>query len=298
MRALKSFGVKFGRRAVFCRKLLRPDAASLLALLWGVRAKLDQIPPPPAPGVTSFDADDGAAPDGFLAAAGFRVVGPRAIRLDMLDRLEEELEMAATTGQAADAAVPKLVSLLGCDRATLDEVLVGSGLGSRVRDRRRSDRERMASRAAARRKPSPADTATCRRRAHRPTLLLQVWRPSSRRIDAMAERIRIDKWLWHARFYAPARSPRTAAVSGLIRLNGARVEKAQRGRRAGRRPDPAARARSRGRSRTGAGRAARAGARGAGASTKSSAESALDRPGRSALIDDSVIGTFRAYRST
>jgi ATP-dependent RNA helicase SUPV3L1/SUV3 len=129
MRALKSFGVRFGRRAIFIPKLLRPDAASLLALLWGVRAKLEHIPPPPTPGITSFDADDGAPPDGFLAAAGFQVVGPRAIRLDMLDRLEQELETAAMTGQAADAAVPKLVSLLGCDRATLDEVLTTLGWG-------------------------------------------------------------------------------------------------------------------------------------------------------------------------
>jgi ATP-dependent RNA helicase SUPV3L1/SUV3 len=127
MRALKSFGVKFARRAVFMPKLLRPDAASLLALLWGVRAKLDRIPQPPTPGITSFDVDEDAPPDGFLAAAGFHVVGLRAIRLDMLDRLEQELELAAATGQAADAAVPKLVSLLGCDRATLDEVLAALG---------------------------------------------------------------------------------------------------------------------------------------------------------------------------
>jgi ATP-dependent RNA helicase SUPV3L1/SUV3 len=119
--------VKFGRRAIFIPKLLRPDAASLLALLWGIRAKLAQIPPPPAPGITSFDTDDSAPPEGFLAAAGFQVVGPRAIRLDMLDRLEQELDVAATSGQAADAAVPKLVSLLGCDRATLDEILAALG---------------------------------------------------------------------------------------------------------------------------------------------------------------------------
>ena len=127
MHALRAFGVKFGKRAIFMPKLLRPEAASLLALLWGVRAKLDRVPPPPVPGITSFDADDGAPPPGFLAAAGFLLVGPRAIRLDMLERLEQELGNAATTGQAADAAVPKLVSLLGCDRATLDDVLAALG---------------------------------------------------------------------------------------------------------------------------------------------------------------------------
>ena len=42
----------------------------------------------------------------------------------------------------------------------------------------------------------------------------------------MAERIRIDKWLWHARFYRSRVQAQAAAASGLIRLNGARVEKA------------------------------------------------------------------------
>ena len=45
----------------------------------------------------------------------------------------------------------------------------------------------------------------------------------------MSERIRIDKWLWHARFYRSRVLAQTAAASGLIRLNGARVEKASAG---------------------------------------------------------------------
>ena len=45
----------------------------------------------------------------------------------------------------------------------------------------------------------------------------------------MTDRIRIDKWLWHARFYRSRVLAQGAAVSGLIRLNGARVEKASAG---------------------------------------------------------------------
>jgi ribosome-associated heat shock protein Hsp15 len=41
----------------------------------------------------------------------------------------------------------------------------------------------------------------------------------------MADRIRIDKWLWHARFYRTRVLAQSAAVTGLIRLNGQRVEK-------------------------------------------------------------------------
>jgi ribosome-associated heat shock protein Hsp15 len=42
----------------------------------------------------------------------------------------------------------------------------------------------------------------------------------------MSERIRIDKWLWHARFYKTRALAQVAAQSGRIRRNDARVEKA------------------------------------------------------------------------
>ena len=42
----------------------------------------------------------------------------------------------------------------------------------------------------------------------------------------METRIRIDKWLWHARFYKTRALAQEAAVGGLIRVNGHRVEKA------------------------------------------------------------------------
>jgi ribosome-associated heat shock protein Hsp15 len=41
----------------------------------------------------------------------------------------------------------------------------------------------------------------------------------------MTEQTRIDKWLWHARFYRSRLRAQTAAGSGLIRVNGHRVEK-------------------------------------------------------------------------
>jgi ribosome-associated heat shock protein Hsp15 len=41
-----------------------------------------------------------------------------------------------------------------------------------------------------------------------------------------SESLRIDKWLWHARFYKTRSLARAAACSGVLRLNDARVEKA------------------------------------------------------------------------
>ena len=39
------------------------------------------------------------------------------------------------------------------------------------------------------------------------------------------QRIRIDNWLWHARFYRSRVLAQEAAESGIVRLNGARVVK-------------------------------------------------------------------------
>jgi ATP-dependent RNA helicase SUPV3L1/SUV3 len=94
----------------------------LLALLWAVHARLDKIPSPPAAGITSFTPDENANA-GVLAACGFGLIGTRAVRLDILDRLEEQLEQAAATGRSADDVFPRLVSFLGCDRDTLEAVL-------------------------------------------------------------------------------------------------------------------------------------------------------------------------------
>ncbi|HUJ47629.1 MAG TPA: hypothetical protein VLV55_10900, partial [Rhizomicrobium sp.] len=122
LRDLRGFGIKFARRSNYLPKLIRPDAAALLALLWAVKRGLEHIPPAPQAGLTSFEIDEDT-PLGFLEAAGFRVIGNRAVRLDILDRLEDELEAAAKDGRNADAMMPKLVSFLGTDVTTLERVL-------------------------------------------------------------------------------------------------------------------------------------------------------------------------------
>lgn len=122
IRALKSF-VWFGRRSVYIPKLLRPDAAGLLALLWAVWQKLEQIPALPRAGLTSF-VNDTAIAEGFLAAAGYRQIAGRAIRLDMLERLEETLQKAIVEGVTAEILLPKLVSLLGCGNEEMQAILL------------------------------------------------------------------------------------------------------------------------------------------------------------------------------
>jgi ATP-dependent RNA helicase SUPV3L1/SUV3 len=126
IRALRPFGVWFGRRIVYLPKLLRPDAAALLTLLWGVWTKKQAPPAPPAPGLTSFTVDKGGD-TASLHAAGFAVFAHRAIRFDMLERLEDELEQALATGTDAEALLTKLVSLLGSGKEEARSVLTALG---------------------------------------------------------------------------------------------------------------------------------------------------------------------------
>jgi ATP-dependent RNA helicase SUPV3L1/SUV3 len=124
--ALRPYGVWFGRRDVYLPRLLRPEAAALTALLWNVWNGASPFHAPPAPGLTSFTAERDM-PRAFLQAAGFAVVAERAIRLDMLERLEDELEKALASGADAEALLTRIVSFLGSSREEAQAVLTKLG---------------------------------------------------------------------------------------------------------------------------------------------------------------------------
>jgi len=126
LRALRPYGVWFGRRDIYLPKLLRPDAAQLTALLWNVWNGAAPFHAPPAPGLTSFAAERGI-PRAFLRAAGFEVVAGRAIRLDMLERLQDELEQALASGMDAETLLMRIVSFLGSGREEAEAVLAALG---------------------------------------------------------------------------------------------------------------------------------------------------------------------------
>jgi ATP-dependent RNA helicase SUPV3L1/SUV3 len=118
--ALRPFGVRVGWQSVYLPRLIKPAPAALSALLWAIHARLDRIPPPPQPGLTSFALTKNDAfevPDGFLAAAFYRRLGARAVRLDILERMETVLADAAKAKKNADEVMTVLVSLLGCSNA-------------------------------------------------------------------------------------------------------------------------------------------------------------------------------------
>ncbi len=86
---LKKLNIEAGRFALFMPAVLRPGAARLRALLWGVWHGRNP-PPLPAPGLVSAPMPENWGPD-FALEMGWLPVGPVMVRLDIAEKLVREL---------------------------------------------------------------------------------------------------------------------------------------------------------------------------------------------------------------
>jgi ATP-dependent RNA helicase SUPV3L1/SUV3 len=131
--ALRQLGIRFGAFHIYMPALLKPAPRALAAQLWALKhggpetAGLDDIAHLAASGRTSFPVDK-AVPKGLYRAAGYRVCGERAVRVDILERLADLIRPAIayrpgiTQGTppagAADqdgfVATGAMTSLVGC----------------------------------------------------------------------------------------------------------------------------------------------------------------------------------------
>ncbi len=135
--SLRKYGVRFGAFSIFMPALLKPAPAHLILLLHAIheaQGKPVELPPPPAPGLTSAPAESGV-PDYFYPALGFRVCGPRAVRLDMLERLADAIrpkiaaraELGHGYGGPAFVADADLMSLVGVSGEEFEGILKSLG---------------------------------------------------------------------------------------------------------------------------------------------------------------------------
>lgn len=97
--ALRQLGLRFGAFHLYLPALLKPAPRALAAQLWALKETetepggLDDIAHLAASGRTSFPADK-AVPKGLYRAAGYRVCGERAVRVDILERLADLIRPA------------------------------------------------------------------------------------------------------------------------------------------------------------------------------------------------------------
>ena len=131
-RALARHGVRLGVSHLYLGALAKPGAVELRGLLWAVRQGLALPVPIPPPGRVSVEA--AGAPPAFWEAIGYPAAGPRAVRVDMLDRLETELLKRAKEGprDGGAAADPALAQMIGVTPEELAGVLKGLGYARAV----------------------------------------------------------------------------------------------------------------------------------------------------------------------
>lgn len=150
---LRRYGVRFGAFNIFIPSLLKPAAADLLLTLWCLRygkengLNPDEPPEAPRAGLTSAKVDANI-PEAFYRAYGFHVCGPRAVRIDMLERLadlirpllswrartEGDQPPKGSTGDGGFVVIPEMMSILGCSPEELSSVLAALGFRLERRD--------------------------------------------------------------------------------------------------------------------------------------------------------------------
>jgi ATP-dependent RNA helicase SUPV3L1/SUV3 len=145
--ALRKMGVRFGAYHIFLPALLKPAPAQLSTLLWALKNDARDKPgygdvvAALGAGRTSVVADASFERD-FYRLAGFRVLGKRAVRIDILERLADLIRpaLAWKPGSAARPAggydgdqfvvTPAMMSILGATADDMMEILRGLGYRS------------------------------------------------------------------------------------------------------------------------------------------------------------------------
>jgi ATP-dependent RNA helicase SUPV3L1/SUV3 len=146
-RQLRELGVQFGFYNVYMTEMLKPKPARLLSLLNAYGAGGDKTPFIPFAGMTSLASKDDMAAENYspkaIALAGYRAVGPRIVRLDILNRLSLMVRQA----QEQFSAIPdvdtkgrpfqimqEMLSLLGGTYDDTQKVLEALGYKTETRD--------------------------------------------------------------------------------------------------------------------------------------------------------------------
>ncbi len=95
--ALRKHGLRFGQFTIYMPLLLKPAPTRLRLVLWSLAQGLDEFPESPPPGLVTVPVA-AETPEGYHTMAGYRAAGPRAIRIDMLERLADMLRARDTRG--------------------------------------------------------------------------------------------------------------------------------------------------------------------------------------------------------
>ncbi|NJL07813.1 MAG: helicase, partial [Methylacidiphilales bacterium] len=143
--ALRKYGVRFGAHHLYLPALLKPAPRALALHLWALKhggldqKGLDTLPHLAASGRTSIPVDH-EVQKVLYRAVGYRVVGERAVRVDILERLADLIRPALAWRPAAPGPKPPgavdgsgftvtvgMTSLVGCSGEDFASILKALG---------------------------------------------------------------------------------------------------------------------------------------------------------------------------
>ena len=124
-KALRAKGVRLGPVLVFLPALVKPAAIRMRAMLWALWNGKSLPVAKPADGRVSEVVDAAQVDRHFYRMIGYPVFGPRAIRIDMLDRVVTDIY--DTAQQGVFEAKHKYAEWLGCGLEDLHAVLESMG---------------------------------------------------------------------------------------------------------------------------------------------------------------------------
>lgn len=133
---LRKHGVRFGQFTIFMPLLLKPAPTRLRLVLWSLYEGLDEFPESPPPGLVTIPVVDGVDVKVYNLS-GYRPAGARAIRIDMLERLADQVR--AQDSKAGFEANPDMLSITGMTLEQFADLMQGLGYkaekGERVKEK-------------------------------------------------------------------------------------------------------------------------------------------------------------------
>ncbi|NVJ70640.1 MAG: hypothetical protein HWE08_09825 [Alphaproteobacteria bacterium] len=131
-KGLRRFGIRIGASSLYIPLVLKPHAIELRLMMWAMAGKLNSLPNLPTPGMVWVETE-ATAPNEFYELAGFTVVGKKAVRMDMLERLADAVR---PLGQGGDwfEVTPEIMGLVGLSGEDFAEVMAAAGYKHEVRN--------------------------------------------------------------------------------------------------------------------------------------------------------------------
>ncbi|WP_371168887.1 helicase-related protein [Aliiroseovarius sp. 2305UL8-7] len=122
--ALRKHGVRFGQFTIFMPLLLKPAPTRLRLVLDSLFKDLSEFPESPPPGLVTIPVIEGVDHSAYMLS-GYRPAGTRAIRIDMLERLADQLR--AEDSRGGFEAKADMLSITGMTLEQFADLMSGLG---------------------------------------------------------------------------------------------------------------------------------------------------------------------------